>query len=513
MKLRRVRVRMFKGIEELDVSIPEAGTLVKGGNARGKSSFLDAVKTCLGILDLKDDAIRVGASGTELFIDTDVVEAKRSLKRGAKPTLLVGRDGMKASKPATHLKDLLGTSSLDPLDLFLGDAKSRRAKILAALPITVTREQIAKYAPEAELPLDFTTEGHGLEVVERARKFFYDERTVANKEAADAKREADRLSEEATALARAVTPGPVLAVDAAKAAVAAAERELAAVEGRAETAAAAHLRTAGHRQRVEALRAEAADEVKSAGELTATQALEQQLEEASESVRVLEQQLASSRAALVHLTAQLVQAKTDNDRHARAKGRAADLRTRADEILATLAEAAIVAPTTAEIEAADGRLGAARAARERAEQQAKAISAVDVAESARKAAKELEAEASELDATVKRLTHDAPSELLAAADGIQGLTLDGDEVLLDGVRLTSLSSAEQLKVSVEIARRANAHTKILVVDGLERLDEDQLERFVAHATRGGWQLLGTLVTKGDLEFVAIEPTETAAAAE
>ena len=65
---------------------------------------------------------------------------------------------------------------------------------------------------------------------------------------------------------------------------------------------------------------------------------------------------------------------------------------------------------------------------------------------------------------MRSLTEQAPAELLAQCDGIPGLSLDGDDILLDGVRLDSLCGAEQVRFCVEVARRANAKSKILVVD-------------------------------------------------
>ncbi len=141
------------------------------------------------------------------------------------------------------------------------------------------------------------------------------------------------------------------------------------------------------------------------------------------------------------------------------------------------------------------------------------MAAVEAAKAATDTFRALEGEAAELDTTVKKLANAAPSELLAEAQGIPGLSIDGDEIMLDGKRLDALSGAEQLRFAVEIARRANAKSRILIVDGLERLDPDQMEAFVAMATADGWQLLGTRVSRGDLVIEAIEADEQSKAAE
>jgi hypothetical protein len=114
---------------------------------------------------------------------------------------------------------------------------------------------------------------------------------------------------------------------------------------------------------------------------------------------------------------------------------------------------------------------------------------------------------------VQALTNDAPAALLAEADAIPGLSIDGDTITLDGRDIEKLSSAEQMRFAVDIAKRLNGKTRLLLVDGLERLDPEQMDRFLASATSGGWQVLATRVASGERVIEAIEATEAAEAAE
>lgn len=511
MKLTHIKIHNFRGIETLDVAVPPAGLIASGGNARGKTTFLKAVRSALEAIDVAPDAIRIGADRADVFVNLDHVSVKRVItKKGSKVS--VERDGLEASKPTTYLRELLGTTGLDPLELYLAKPKDRRALILSALPCTITVEQLRKYAPEIEDSFDVS--GHGLEVLERARKFFYDERTVANKDAAEAKREAERLAEAARVAAQAVTPGPALPEAEARAALTSAERELLTLENRATEAAESERRTSAQRASVESLREQAAELEAGAGEEVETAEAEDLIERAAEAVRILEEQLAAKRHALETLRSNLAQARAKNEARGRALSKAADLRAQADTLVVALKAATVAAPAEAELSAAKQKVETSRATLDRAVQQAKALEAVAAATKATETAKACAAEAEELDAIVKRLTNDAPNDLLAAANAIPGLSLTDDAVLLDGKSLDALSGAEQLKFAVDIARRANTKTKILIVDGLERLDADQLDAFVKYATRDDWQLIGSLVTKGELVVAAIEPTaDTAAAAE
>lgn len=508
MKITRLKISSYRGIAELDVAISPSGALFTGGNARGKTTCVKAIMSCLTSQDISADAIRLGDDKSEILIDIDDHTVRRVITRNSPSKVTVEKDGMKASKAVTYLQELLGTSSLDPLAFYLADAKKRKAQILAALPITVTREQIAKYA--TDLPLDFDTSGHGLEVVERARKFFYDERTLANKEAAEAKATAERLTKESQALSASVTPGPVVSVEEAAKAVTDSERAIAALEARKREAVDANERTSSQRARIAELRTSAAAALPVTADV---ESFRVEVANAKATVLGLEENLRVARHALTEAQAQLDGAIETQTTAERAKARAADATLQADSLEAALAAATVTAPTEAEATTAVVNLAAAKALLDRATAQGKALAAIEAATAATGAFRKLEAEAAELDVTVKRLANEAPSELLKASEGIPGLSLDGDEVLLDGKRLDALSGAEQLKFAVEVARRANAKSRILVVDGLERLDPEQMEAFVAHATADNWQLLGTRVSRGELVIESLEHSDEAKAAE
>lgn len=513
MKITKIQIRSYRGISALEAEISPAGAVVKGANGRGKTSVIRAVRAALAAQDIAADAIKLDADKAEILVDLNDVSVRRVITAKGS-NLTVEKAGMKASKPTAYLNELLGGCALDPLELYLAKPKERKALVLAALPVAVTKEQIAKYVEPFDLPLDFDATGHGLDVVGRAHKYFYAERTAANKDAADALRNAERLAAEAKTAAEAVTPGPVLAQAEVKVAITAAERELLSLENRASEAEEAARRTAAQRERIETLRGQAKDvEASAPVELVDTTELDDLVVQAAESVRVLEEELASSRAALAKLQADLSAAKAANDTREKAKLRAADLHAQADTLAAALAAATVVPPTESELAAARTKLSEANANAARADLQAKAMAAVEAANTAKNTAAEMQVEADDLDATVKRLANDVPTELLASAKGIPGLTIDGDEVLLEGKRLDGLCGAEQLKFAVDIARRANAKTKILLVDGLERLDPDQMDAFVAYATSDDWQLIGTRVDRGEVVIEAIEPEVQDKAAE
>ncbi len=137
-------------------------------------------------------------------------------------------------------------------------------------------------------------------------------------------------------------------------------------------------------------------------------------------------------------------------------------------------------------------------AREAAEKDEALVAALD------EAAKVVQAEADRLDAVVKGLTDEAPAAILKTSGAPSALDIDGDEVRLGGVSLDHLCGAEQMVFAAQIARALNPNVGFLVVDGLERLDPEQLEAFTAAATADGRQLFGSRVDRGDLALVHLE---------
>jgi hypothetical protein len=187
--------------------------------------------------------------------------------------------------------------------------------------------------------------------------------------------------------------------------------------------------------------------------------------------------------------------------------------SQADELEAALAAAQPPAVSDAELEAVRTRVARAEQTMEGARAAAHARAAADAAVDRRERLADAQRDADILDGYVRALTNDAPATLLASSNGIAGLGIEGDEVTLDGKRLDALCGQEQMAFAVQIAKRLNEKAKLLVVDGLERLDPEQLDAFVREATRDGWQLLGTKVDRGGLVIEAIEAADEKEAAE
>lgn len=102
---------------------------------------------------------------------------------------------------------------------------------------------------------------------------------------------------------------------------------------------------------------------------------------------------------------------------------------------------------------------------------------------------------------------------------VEGLTIDGDRILVNDVDIKKRSSGEQLEFAVELAIVMSGEAKFLLIDGLERLDKDSFKAFIKRIPKG-FQLIMTRVTdvtekdpnSGNLRFQKFETAEELGAA-
>jgi hypothetical protein len=511
MKITRLRISSYRGIEELDTSIPSAGVIVSGTNDRCKTTVLRAIQAALSGQDIGPQAIKLGAERAEILVDLEDLSVQRVITPGGSKVSVerdLGGARAKIPSPAKFLRDLLGISSIDPIDLISAktaeERRTRRAKVLAAVPAHVTAEQIQAWTGECVRSIDPNT--HGLEVVAQLRQHYYDKRTEANARAKEARRKADEIYRETVKL-------PPIGEDPSTDEILAKYNEsvriLDRLEARAKDAAEAEERTRATRERVADLRKHSAS---IAAPIASLEPTDEEMEKSKTTV-------ASWRARVNEIEAELNEAKAALDKAeayasrvqmvaaecAAAHRRSEELCQQATDLESAISAAVVEPPSEQTLQSARENVSEWNAEVARAQQRDANDMLRQRAHDAEQAAKANEGDALHLDGVVRRLTNDAPAEILASANGIPGLSVDGDSLSLDGVDLDGLNGKKQLQFAIDIAKRANSRAKILICDGLERIASDQLEEFVRLCTNDGWQLLCTRVTTGDRVIEAIQP--------
>jgi predicted nucleic acid-binding Zn-ribbon protein len=510
----RFRFTDWRGITVLENKIGPGGVMVEATNGKGKTSFVSAFRAVLSGKGVDAAAVRVGAEQAELLVDLRHATVRRVLKANGGGSLKITRDdGTDQPSPQAWLNDLFGISPLDPIELFEEkDAKKRRARILAAMPIAVTPEVIAQWLPEGDKITAAECAGHGLDVIERVHKAVYERRTEANREAKGAKAEHTAAALKLATAREALGPGEVRAAADLDAALREAERTRATLESRVDVARSRSEQNRRTRERIETLKAQAAAHradaqklaprdgelgslCESRGELSAIAG------DLQGKITELQHELDETMRSAAAIDAQIERLeKAEAEAHA-ANDKAIEKGAQADELEASISD--VTPPTEEELKIAAECVAQVRAELARSEK-ARAVTQAEEAEARAKMALDAaDAKAKRLDASEKALKNEAPGALLAASNGVPGLTIDGETIRLDGVALETLSGAEQLTFAVDIAKRLNAKSKLLVIDRLEAVAPDKLEAFLAHAREGGFQLICTRVADGEMRATPI----------
>jgi hypothetical protein len=501
MKITRVEVRNYKGIEHQAFDVGAGGAIIKGKNRSGKTSLLDGIMAGLAARGVGPECIRQGADRAEILI-LDHASVRRVIRRSGNNELKT--DGLGLGKPQSRLDDLFG-DLLDPLALLMAKPADRQKMILEIMPAAVTAEDLKRWTGD-----DWTPESgkHGLEVIAEVRKHYYELRTDANKAAKAAADSAKAKLERANALV-AAAPRESPELEAAEAAVEACEKVLAELDTRQRQAEEQEKRAEGTRARVAKLRGEA-EEIEARGAvvppLSERNAIEDALKSHRDRIVELKMLLAEEGELLAAAQRKLDDFHVREEAGNRATAAMAQKRQQAADLEASLASLTIAPPTKEEIAAA-AHAGC---------QAADALRDAQKADEAKRATAEYQREqgladdaaekADTLNGIVERLTTEAPAELGARAQMIPGLAFVDGDIAMDGKVFGVLSDSEKIALCVGVAKRANPAGKVLRVDKLEQIDPDTMEEFVRVATDGGWQLLGTRVERGELQIIAIEAT-------
>lgn len=96
-------------------------------------------------------------------------------------------------------------------------------------------------------------------------------------------------------------------------------------------------------------------------------------------------------------------------------------------------------------------------------------------------------------------------DLLNGADlPLEGLTVEGGELIYNGQKWDCMSGAEQLIVATSIVRKLNPECGFVLLDKLEQLDSKTLDVFGKWLEKEGLQAIATRVSSGDECCILIE---------
>lgn len=483
MKITRLRITNFRGIEELDTTVGDGGLLVKGGNGLGKTSVLNAVRAALEARGIGPEAIRIGHDRAEILVNMDHFAVKRVITRDRSTVKITDDDGAEVRSPQKWLNELVG-EGLDPITFFEAKPKDRKAILFQAFPLRIDADALAKH-----LPQDFgyrakCADRHALDVLDEVRKNAYDQRTLVNAEL-------KKVDAEIAAIEPVPCDPEMVSGNDASAVAAKLEMEVDSVRRQIEVNRDVMAKMEGWKAKGEELRKEAAELLPSPEAKTAA-----------------ENAYVAAKSHLAHLESEIEKARTEL---ARTNDARLDVEDRVRRSAAMEKQAADIPAAELPYQVKDGLLEELEVKMAKAREQAVRSVKNDEARAIEvhlktlsHKSRELGKSAGTLSNVIKTMSETLPAALMKEQAGVPGLTIDGDSIFIDGVDLEGLSGREQLLIAVEVARRVNSKIKILTVDKMECIDPDHVDAFVKACTKDGYQLLATRVDRGEIVLEHIE---------
>lgn len=194
MKVKKIRIENYLGIDEIDVIINKDKIFIEGGNGIGKTSVLEAIENAMNSTsDRRPKKVMIGEEKAMLLVELDDgTEIKRTIEQDGTNKIDVKKDGLKVKAPETFLKQLFGGFSFNPVDFLQKKDKEQAEILLNMIPFYITRDLALEWFKE--IP-EINYEKHGLKVLqELAEEYFFNKRAVANKEVKELNDQIDAIT-------------------------------------------------------------------------------------------------------------------------------------------------------------------------------------------------------------------------------------------------------------------------------------------------------------------------------
>jgi energy-coupling factor transporter ATP-binding protein EcfA2 len=426
MKVAKLQIKNFLTISEAEIS-PGSVNQIVGANNQGKTSILKALET--GLCGSTDGSlVKKGETEAEIIVEfDDQTVVRRRLKSDGKQALVVKRGDLTAQQPQTFLDKFFGAGAFNPLELL--DPKRRTEILLSAIPIKLTEADLAAAvgaSPVGLPPVDYAQ--HGLKVAQQTHRYFYQRRAEANKDA-KTKTETFRVKlAELPPLPDSTSSKPESEI---RDHIAVLKQNIAIEQGKA----------AAQRERAKRIEADEND------------------------IKLNEAEIQTKERELAGLEARIVELKRAIDHY---RSLNSVMRSKLESFKN---EPESQGPDQAAIEGWNGQIQDCleelqlRADRRALEQRHDQVGTLKLA------ATQAEKFASDLDVIVDKLAVFGSNLLTKAEMPIQGLSYEGDEFFLDGVKIENLSSSAAVRLAIAIARAVAGPSKLICLDGAEALDE------------------------------------------
>lgn len=176
-----LEIKNILGISEKGVKIEaKKVNIISGATGEGKTTILDSMGIAYRNQSNRNQIVHKDAKKGVIYIEQeDGMEIKRIVnKEGKTTTLNVAKGELKVAKPANYLKSCFGELSFLPSEFMNRSKKDQRDVLLSMIPMKLTKEQIVEWFGNVSVNLD----KHGLEIFKELEVLYYDKRKESNGE-------------------------------------------------------------------------------------------------------------------------------------------------------------------------------------------------------------------------------------------------------------------------------------------------------------------------------------------
>lgn len=193
MKIKRLEIKNFLGVKELNWSPSSGVNELRGRKAEGKTSILEAIETAFTNLKRRSEVVRHGEDEATLYIETDNgIEIDRRIRTEKADYLKVKGDG--AASTEGYLRQFVNGDVFRPLDFVNMSIKEQTAIILNMIQINWSVEDIINWFGME--PDGINYDKHILQVLKDIEVKYYKEREEVNRQIATLRVQCEAIKKE-----------------------------------------------------------------------------------------------------------------------------------------------------------------------------------------------------------------------------------------------------------------------------------------------------------------------------
>lgn len=146
MKIKRLEIKNFIGVKELNWS-PKAGVnVLKGRKAEGKTSILEAIEKAFTNFSRRSEVVRHGEDEATLYVETDEgLEIDRRIRIEKSDYMKLRQEGKAINSTESELRKLISGDIFRPLDFVNMSIKEQTAIILNMIEINWSVDDIISW--------------------------------------------------------------------------------------------------------------------------------------------------------------------------------------------------------------------------------------------------------------------------------------------------------------------------------------------------------------------------------